>query len=234
MRILAFDTSTSVASVAIVCDGEPVIQIDTCVQVKHGETLLPRIEATLKEARLDFSDIDLIAVGVGPGSFTGIRVALATAKGLVFATQKPFVGVDSLRTLARGAVNGTGYLGVVTNAYRGEVYQAVFAADFSGQLSQVLTPMHAPPKDAAERLLLAIHGKRIRVCGDGARKYFQQFKDVLGESLELADPSTDVVRAANLALEAERLFNEVGPSDLVSIEPLYVRPSDAVLPKESL
>jgi tRNA threonylcarbamoyladenosine biosynthesis protein TsaB len=234
MRILAFDTSTSVASVAIVSHGELVIQIDTCVQAKHGEMLLPRIDATLKEARLNFSDIDLIAVGVGPGSFTGIRVALATAKGLVLATQKPFVGVDSLRTLARGAVNGVGYLGVVTNAYRGEVYQAVFAADFSGKLNQVLTPMNALPQDAAERLFSAIHGERIRVCGDGARKYSQQFKEVLGESLELAEPSTDVVRAANLALEAERLFEEVGPSNLVSNEPLYVRPSDAVLPKKSL
>jgi tRNA threonylcarbamoyladenosine biosynthesis protein TsaB len=231
MRILAFDTSTSVASVAIICDGKPVIQVDTCVQAKHGEMLLPRIDATLKEARLNFSDIDLIAVGVGPGSFTGIRVALATAKGLVLATQIPFIGVDSLRTLARGAINGAGYFGAVTNAYRGEVYQAVFAADVSRRLSQVLAPMHAPPKEAAERLSSAIPGERIRICGDGARKYFQQYRDALGESLELAAPLTDVVRATNLALEAERLFEEVGPSDLVSIEPLYIRPSDAVLPK---
>ncbi len=234
MHILAFDTSTAIASVAIVCDGNTLIQTDTCVQAKHGEKLLPRIDAALKQTQLIFTDIDLIAVGIGPGSFTGIRVALATAKGFAIASGKPFIGVSSLRVLARGAVYGPSLIGTVVDAYRGEVYQALYIADASGRLNEILLPVHAPPKQAAERLRLLSRGAPVRICGSGARRYAQDYIDITGESLDFLDSSADRVQAANLAFEAETLFRAHGPSDPTSTEPLYIRPSDAELPKHAL
>jgi tRNA threonylcarbamoyladenosine biosynthesis protein TsaB len=234
MRILAFDTSTAIASVAVVCDGYTLVQTDTCVQAKHGEMLLPRIDAALKQTQLIFMDIDLIAVGIGPGSFTGIRVALATAKGFVIASGKPFIGVNSLRVLARGAAYGPSLIGTIIDAYRGKVYQAAYRADASGRLNEILPPMHAPPKQAAEQLRLLSQGAPVRICGSGARRYTQDYIDIYGGSLEFLDSSADRIHATHLASEAEVLFRKHGPSDLTSTEPLYVKPSDAVLPKHAL
>jgi len=234
MRILAFDTSTAIASVAVVCDGTTLVQTETGVQAKHGEMLLPRIEAALKQSPINFADIDLIAVGIGPGSFTGIRVALATAKGFAIASGKPFVGVDSLRVLARGAVWRPSLIGTVIDAYRGEVYQALYRIDNLGQLNEILAPMHAYPEEAADRLHRLSHGAPTRICGDGARRYAQYYVDIFGMSLEFLESSADRVHAANLAIEAEALFRKRGPSDLISIEPVYLKPSDAILPKHAL
>lgn len=234
MRILAFDTSTTIASVAVVFDGNTLIQTDTCVQAKHGEMLLPRIESALKQTQLVFTDIDLIAVGIGPGSFTGIRVALATAKGFAIASGKPFIGVDSLRMLARGAICGRSLVGVVIDAYRGEVYQSLYRTDASGVLNEILTPMHAPPREAAAQLRLLSKGDPVCICGTGARRYAQDYIDIFGGSLEFLDSRADQPQAANLAFEADALIRKHGPSDPISTEPLYVRPSDAVLPKHAL
>ncbi|MBN1653931.1 MAG: tRNA (adenosine(37)-N6)-threonylcarbamoyltransferase complex dimerization subunit type 1 TsaB [Deltaproteobacteria bacterium] len=234
MRILAFDTSSVIASIAVVRDGITLAETETYVQAKHGEMLLPRIDSALKEARVEFSEIDLVAVGLGPGSFTGIRVALATAKGFAIAAAKPFVGVNSLRVLARGAIRGTCLVGTVVNAYRGEVYQALYGTDDQGRINELLMPTHARPKEAAERLLSASGGAPVCLCGDGARRYERQFFEVFGQSLDLADPAADRIRAANLSFEAERILKEIGPSDLTATEPLYLRPSDAQPPKQAL
>ena len=103
-RILAFDTSANATAVAIV-DGDRVFAEEAIETTsgRHAETLLPRIERCLAASSLTLADLELIAVGVGPGSFTGVRVGIATAKGLALATGIPVRGVVSLASLALAA-----------------------------------------------------------------------------------------------------------------------------------
>ena len=125
-------------------------------------------------------------------------------------------------------------MGSVIDAYRGEVYQALYKIDTSGRLNEILPPMHAPPRIAAERLHLMGQGAPMSICGAGARRYAEDYVDIFGMSLNFLDSSLDHIQAANLAYEAEALFRKNGPSDLTSTEPLYIRPSDAKLPKQKL
>src|SRR5262249_27831188 len=109
MRVLAIDTSHATGSVALVVAGETpwscevVASASARVSNAHGESLLPPGGAPLKNARSSMSDVDLVAVGVGPGSFTGTRVGVATAKGLALGARKPLRGVEGFDALAAGA-----------------------------------------------------------------------------------------------------------------------------------
>ncbi len=233
MRILAFDTCTPTASVAVV-DGEVTLaEINASVEARHGETLLPRIEKVLERAGLDLASLDLLAVGIGPGSFTGVRVGLATAKGLALASGKPLRGVVSLRTMARGAYGAdVPLVAPVLDAYKGEVYSALYAYSAAGEIEQRLAPLHAPPEQAAPVLARALDGAPVLLCGGGARRYSETLLSPLDDGARLADPARDLPNAVHLAREAQLAFEREGASDLFALEPLYLRPSDARLPAE--
>ena len=229
MRILALDTSTFVGTVAVLRDGALLAEWGASVRASHGETLLPRLAQALEAAQLTLADIDLFAVGLGPGSFTGVRIGVATAKGLALAEQKPLIGVPSLRVIARG-VSGGSLRAVAVDAHKGELYCALYALAPSGALEECLAPFHALPGEAA-RVLRAAAGERpLWLAGDGSERYGDEFTGPLGPQVTRAPGFCDVPRAACLAHEAELLFASHGPSDLSRLQPLYVRSSDAKLP----
>lgn len=218
------DTSTELGSVAVLADGELRAELGARVRAKHGETLLPLIQQALAHAGLAPAEIDLLAVGIGPGSFTGTRIGVATAKGLAIALDRPMVGVVSLSAIARAA---PGQLVVpIVDAHKGEVYVAAYERD--GALVERVAPLHAIPTEAAARVRAAVSGE-LTVCGSGVRRY--------PELAQALAPCTilpaiwDAPRAAMLALEAEERFVERGADDRAALEPLYVRPSDAKLPE---
>jgi tRNA threonylcarbamoyladenosine biosynthesis protein TsaB len=228
MRVLALDTSSFVGTVAVLRDGALLAEWSASVRATHGETLLPHLARALEQAGLKASEIDLFAVGLGPGSFTGVRIGVATAKGLALAERKPLVGLSSLQVIARGMPAGE-LRAVAIDAHKGELYCALFTLDDGGRLHEALTPFHAPPEHAAQRLREAAGGARMWLAGDGAEKYGAAFLDGLGD-VQRAPAFGDVPRAACLAHEAALAFAARGPSDLSNLEPLYVRPSDAKLP----
>ena len=231
MRILAFDTSTVVASVAVADGKKTLAEVSGPAETKHGDTLLSTIQTALERANITLAQTDLIAVGIGPGSFTGVRVGLATAKGLALATGKPLIGVVSLRALARGTAQTEGLIAPMVDAYRNEVYSALYQLDGADRLTEKLPPLNQTPEKTAERLRLAAEGSPILLCGNGARRYGRQLVELAGKSARLADPAYDAPRAAALAQEARLAFEQEGPSDLSALEPLYLRPSDAQLPR---
>jgi tRNA threonylcarbamoyladenosine biosynthesis protein TsaB len=230
MHILAFDTCTLIGSAAVVIDGEVMAEVSALVRATHGETLLPHLERVLASAGLGLSEIDVFAVGIGPGSFTGVRIGLATAKGLALAENKPIVGVTSLRTLARGIMGGAGLRVPVLDAHKGEVYTAAYEVDAHGELSERIPPFHAPPADAAAALLRAAQQEPLWLAGGGIERYGDAFWQPLSALARRAPKLCDVPRAACLAHEAARILASEGPSDLAMLEPLYLRPSDAKLP----
>jgi len=229
MRVLALDTSTFVGTVAVVRDGELLAEWGAMVRATHGETLLPRLSQALEAAAMTLSEIDLFAVGLGPGSFTGVRIGVSTAKGLALAEDKPLVGVTSLRTIARGMTAGA-LRAVAVDAHKGELYCALYEVDAAGELVERLAPFHEPPERAAARLRDAAGGQLLAVAGNGVERYGDSFTAPLSGALTRVPTFCDVPRAACLAFEAERMYLREGPSDRSRLEPLYVRPSDAKLP----
>lgn len=215
------DTSTELGSVAVVEDGELRAEVSARVRAKHGETLLPLIQQALAHASIERGAIDLLAVGIGPGSFTGTRIGVATAKGLAIALDRPLIGVVSLTAIARAAPGR--WIAPVVDAHKGEVYLSVFERGV-----ERLAPLHAPPAEAAARARAVAGDEPLVVCGSGVRRY-PELADLLAPCAIL--PAIwDAPRAAVLALEAEARFRERGPDDRAALEPLYVRPSDAKLP----
>jgi tRNA threonylcarbamoyladenosine biosynthesis protein TsaB len=124
MQVLAMDTSTSCLSVALVRDGETVCEINQQTKAGHAGMVLPVIDEVLARASTDKSRLDLIAVGTGPGSFTGIRIGIATAQGLSDALSCPLLGVSSLDTLAHGVLPSPIPVLPVIDARKGEVFCA--------------------------------------------------------------------------------------------------------------
>lgn len=223
MNVLALDTSTELGSVAVLGEGELRSEISARVRARHGETLLPLIEEALRLAKMERGAISLLAVGLGPGSFTGTRVGVATAKGLAVALGAPMVGVVSLRAMARGA---PGRLIVsAADAHKGEVYAALYARTAAG-LEERVAPFHAPPEEALTRLG-ALEPDAV-ACGSALRRYPERFAAPL--SAAALDPAFDAPRGALIALEGLARFERQGGDDASALEPLYVRPSDAELP----
>lgn len=228
MKVLAIDTSSPMGSVAI-SDGEDIVaEVAARVRARHGETLLPHVESALASADLEAKDLELLAVGLGPGSFTGTRIGVATVKGLALGLGLPVVGISSLRVLAR-AVAGPGAHAVpVADAGRGEVYFGVYEA-VGAALNELSPPLAAAPEEAAR--VLADRGP-LWLCGDGAWRYREKFAGLEGSLV--AGPAFSSPRAAHLVAAALAAHGSRGADDLGTLEPLYVRPSDAKLPQKPL
>lgn len=233
MRVLAVDTSTYVGSVAVVADGAVLSEISAFVRAKHGEVLLPHVDRALELAGIAGKDLDLLAVGIGPGSFTGTRIGVATMKGLALGLELPLVGVSSLRVLARGLSAGDAIAVALVDAHKGELFAAAYRLEAGAVRDELVAPCHAAPDDAVRIVRDAIGEATPLVCGDGLRKHAEVARAHLGSFIE-APPAYDTPRACLLALEATEHFARVGASDLATLEPLYVRPSDAKLPNRPL
>jgi tRNA threonylcarbamoyladenosine biosynthesis protein TsaB len=190
---LAFDTATAVATSALVDDNEVLGE-----RVSRAQTLLEDVDALLRQAGAHPSDLDRLAVGLGPGSFTGVRIGLAVARGLALSLSLPGAGVSTLAALAAGAPDAL----PVIDAKRREVFTLV------GGEPQVLAPQELPLDEAT-------------VCvGDGALRY----RALLEERGGLVPPDDDERHVPRARFHAA-LAGEPGSVD--ELEPLYLRVPDA-------
>ena len=161
--ILALDAAAAACSVAVWRQNKIVARRELLMVRGHAEALMPLVLEAMAESGLDFSDLTRIAVGVGPGSFTGIRIALATARGLALAAGLPVVGVDSFTAVAAGvspAERRQQNLLVVVDSKRRDLFAQYFDAN--------LDPASAPMVEAAEALLDARPPGPLLIAGDGA------------------------------------------------------------------
>ena len=217
MRLAAIDTSTPLGSVALFEDGVFLAEDAHRVSNAHGESLLPMMSALFERAGWTARDVTRWAVGVGPGSFTGIRIAVATAKGIVLATGAELVGVTSLDALAFGL---TGELVVsLIGAGKGELFVQARRGE-----ARVLGPMHLRTGDVAARIAELAGGARVVVAGEAAS---QVDWSVLGERVELVvHPPHDLPHASAVG----RIALGRPPEDADALEPVYVRPPDITMP----
>ena len=228
MRVLAIDTSHATGSVALVVvggspwDAEVVATASARVSNAHGESLLPLVEGVLRAAGVSLADVDLIAVGVGPGSFTGTRIGVATAKGLALGASKPLRGVegfDALAASARAPVDAE--VAVAIDARKAEVYLAVCRVE-AADVVRISEPLHAAPLVAWSRVARALPDF---VAGDGA-SLVPELAPHVRRHIGAETPRASVI--ASLAGARHRR----APLDEIDVlEPLYVRPPDITLPK---
>ncbi|HHW14623.1 MAG TPA: tRNA (adenosine(37)-N6)-threonylcarbamoyltransferase complex dimerization subunit type 1 TsaB [Firmicutes bacterium] len=227
MLILALDSSTRLGSVALVRDGAPVAEYTLSVQRTHAERLLPAVAQVLEDAGVTPRDLEALAVTRGPGSFTGLRIALATAKGLAYALSRPIVGVGTLDALAFGVAGWAEFVCPLLDARRGQAYAAVFRRLPDGRLARVTDYLALPVPAILDRLAQAAGAGRVAFVGDAVPLHAALLRERWGERAVFPGEAVAALRAAWVAaLAADRLAR--GESDSAeTLVPLYVRPPEA-------
>lgn len=224
MRVLSIDTTAPAGSVAL-SDGERLIaQEQQAEGGTHAERLLYSIQRLFESAGWNASSVEGIAVAIGPGSFTGLRIGIATAKALSIAGGIPIAGVSSLAALAQNGRDHAGTVVPLIDARRGELYASAWRADGQGRFSEVMPEGVAPPGTVAE-MLSALPGELLLV-GDGARAYGAALLHALGDRAQIAQGPALLPQAHHLALLAQKHL-EGGGDDVAALLPNYIRRSDA-------
>ena len=220
MQLLAVDTATSILSVAI-CDQDSLIAEATLeCDRRHTERLLATIDWILSESSLRLSDVDALAVSVGPGSFTGLRVGLAAMKGLAIGAHLPLVGVPTLDAMARTPGISDGIVCPVLDAKMGEVFAAAYES-----CGDSLT-LCSPVRVCSIQDFLSAATEKATYLGDGALLYRAEIERLRPGSTVLG-PLFRNPRASAVALEAFKLLQLGVPTDPDTVVPVYLRVSQA-------
>lgn len=226
MRILSVDTATTSCSVAITEGPTSLSEVTNDIGQTHAKHLMGMIQSATELAGVGISDIDGFAVARGPGSFTGLRIGIATVKGLAAATGKPVAGVSTLSALAMQVAGTSMAICPLIDARRGEVYHCRYRYG-EGGLKSLGEEAVAAPDEAIRDLK-----EPTLFVGGGARLYRELLADTLGESARFAPVIQDTIRASTiglLGLEAFRAGLEENAADVV---PVYIRRSDAEINRD--
>ena len=246
MLILALDTTTSAGSCALMRDGRLVREEASDASQPQASRLPGELAALLEREAVALRQVDVLAVGVGPGSFTGLRVGIAAMQGLALALGRPLIGVSALDALARiafgrsgasrgpdpphvrsaGAAERTRHEGMPIatwiDAWRGEVYVALYE---DGR------EVEPPTVDRPERVLPRLAGKPMLFTGEGAAVSQAVIRAALGPDAYFTDPVAPLLAGAMAALAADEVRAGRRPPPH-AIRPLYVRRSDAELARD--
>lgn len=234
MFILALDTTSSAGSSALMRDDDLVREDASDSSRPHASKLPAELATLLQRAGVTLHDIDALAVGVGPGSFTGLRVGIATMQGLAVALNRPLFGVSALDALAYLAIGGSGIstspdpsdaatsaarVATWIDAWRGEVYAAAYMDGREVEPATVARPADLLSKLASGPTLFT---------GDGAAMHRDAIRAALGRHARFTDPTTPSLAGAMAALARQEFRKGLRPLPH-AIRPLYVRRSDAEL-----
>ncbi len=202
MKILAFDTSNQPLSVAIVEDNRILTEQLINMKRNHSIQLMPAIEEALKQTKLTLGEMDYIAVANGPGSYTGLRIAVTIAKSLAWAQDIQLIGVSSLKVLAANSqASADTYIVPLFDARRQNIYAGLYRNDKAGQLQMVEVDTHMAAEQYAE-YLATLEGN-FELIGADAEQFIDIFTEKLGDRVHVAHPSLNVPRASVLALLAQ-------------------------------
>jgi tRNA threonylcarbamoyladenosine biosynthesis protein TsaB len=220
MLILTIETSTPTERVAVVRDGAVLTELTEAVGRGHTEKLLAAVETVLSRSSVALEDLDAIAVSIGPGRFSGLRVGLATAKGLAAASGIPVVPVETLAALAETARPVEGLICPMLDARKGEVYGALFR--LGGSRERLLPDVAVTPGELLERVSEAAEDGPVLCLGSGASVCRAEIEAALGGAARFPEADVEApAPSAIAALAAERDLPD--PSDAATLEPVYLR-----------
>ncbi len=223
MKILAFETSAKAGSVALLEDGKLLGENYQNTGLTHSQTLMSMAEALLAHCGLTVKEIDAVAVAAGPGSFTGVRIGVAAAKGLAWGAELPCYGVSTLEAMALNLGVYDGIVCPVMDARRSQVYNALFAAE-GGVLTRLQPDRAISLEDLGKELKNC--EKPIFLVGDGSILcYTTLVEDV--PLLRLPPEHRMHQRAAGVALAAQMQLDQGLPGDGAALSPNYLRLSQA-------
>ena len=222
MLILGIETATVQAGCAIGGHEGVLALAQSAKGKRHAESVVPQIQFICDQAKIDLSEISIVAVDIGPGLFTGMRVGIATAKALAHALGVPMIGVPSLDLVAFPVRFTQRLIAAAIDARRGELYYA-FYRQVPGGIQRLGEHSVGSPDDLASELLAV--GEDILLVGDGAHRYLETFDGL--SKVELADVGFSYPSAASLVQLAHARGLREQFSQPSEVEPLYLRKPDA-------
>lgn len=230
MKILGIESSSLVAGVALVTDGVLTAEYTMNDKKTHSQTLLPMLDAVVQLLNLDLNTVDGIAVSAGPGSFTGLRIGSATAKGLGLALDKPLLSVPTLDALAYNLWGSAALVCPIMDARRNQVYTGLYHVF---EELQVIKPscamdMHALTAELNER------GERVIFLGDGVPVYREVIQKEIHVPFSFAPAQMNRQRAASVAALGIQYWKEGKWETAASHKPEYLRKPQAEREREGI
>lgn len=223
MKILAIDSSGLTAAAAVYVDG--VIRADFSINNKktHSQVLLPMIDRVLSEAGVLPKELDAVAVGEGPGSFTGLRIGAATAKGLCLSINKPIIPVSSLAIIAYNLAACSMTVCPIMDARRNQVYTASYRFDNDG-----FKVIHEPAAMGIEECIDRFDdNEKVMFAGDGVPVFRMTICEKMGKRAYFAPPHLNLQNSAAAAVYAAELYEKGKYIDAREFRPVYLRLSQA-------
>ncbi len=225
MKILAVEAAANVCSVALIEDARLLGELTVNNKKTHSQVLMPMIESLLAQCSMDMDAVDALAVSSGPGSFTGLRIGVASVKGLAYAANKPIYGVSTLEAMAYRLPHCAGIVVPIMDARRGQVYCAAYAWEGSS-LKTVLAPTAMAIED------LSLYLKELKqpcvFLGDGVPIHGMWLKENMGTYAQLAPVGAALQSASAVAAAAyNKAQAGVQADDFASLQPVYLRKSQA-------
>ena len=223
MKILALDTATDSCSVAATDDGSVAAELTIRKNQTHSRHLMELVDSVLQIAGYGAADLDGLAVSIGPGSFTGLRIGISTIKGLALALDKPIVGVSTLEALARQCSQTPFLICPMLDARKGEVYTATYRFDADELVQQTKARAMRPE---------ALTGDIKSPClfiGTGARLYRQSIAAAAGSLAYFVSGGQNTIRASSVAFLSMPRFEARDTDEIADLIPHYIRKSDAEL-----
>ncbi|MDN6161552.1 MAG: tRNA (adenosine(37)-N6)-threonylcarbamoyltransferase complex dimerization subunit type 1 TsaB [Atopostipes sp.] len=203
MKILAFDSSNKALTVAVIEDD--ILLTEQIINIKrnHSLQLMPAIDEALKQAEVSLEELDCIAVAEGPGSYTGLRIAITVAKSLAWSKEIDLVGVSSLKVLAANSMAKNKKMIVpLFDARRENIYTGLYQWNESEELETIEKDSHIAAKQWASFLSEEYPNYMIELLGSDAKKFYPVFKEELGDNVQLAAINQHLPRASSLAFLA--------------------------------
>ena len=233
MRILALESSGLVASVAVVDgtldgkDAQTIAEYTVNYKKTHSQTLLPMLDEVVKMTELSLDSIDAIAVAAGPGSFTGLRIGSATAKGLGLALDKPLIPVPTLEGLAYNLCGTDGIICPIMDARRGQVYTGIYRFEDGIHLTVLEDQMAVGIEELGERLKK--YGEQVTFLGDGVPAFREVLEERLmkGCRISFAPANMNRQRAASVGALALLYYQQGKTETAAEHKPDYLRMSQA-------
>ena len=228
MKILGIDTATMVASLGLIEDKKVLAEVRFDVKVTYSEVLLSWIDYLLKSLNLKISDIDGFAISIGPGSFTGLRIGLATVKGLAFATGKPIAAVPTLDALASLSLYSKYPIVPILDAKKKEAYAAVYDTK-NGKLKRLSPYMALKPENLVKRI-----PKQVIFLGPGVEVFKKDLEKLMGKKAHFIEGEKPLPSGAAVAFLGHEKLKKGQKDDLTFLVPLYVRESEAELKRRNV
>lgn len=221
MNILGIETSTRTGSVAVMSENGVVAQYSLNIEVTHSERLMSTIDRVLRDTGTALAAIDGFAVAIGPGSFTGLRIGIATVKGLALATGKPVAAVPTLEAIAWNIPHAAYPVCPLLDARKNEVYAALYAWEGPALVTRIHEQVIA-----LGRLPDQLRGRTV-FTGEAAYLYRAELERLFGENALFAPQSAVLPSAAAVAERGREMFRQDRSVDPDSLAPMYIRRPEA-------